>query len=150
MKWREPLELKWDYGINDYKADSAKFAYIPDKPGIYIFARRHGAKHSPIYVGYSATLRSRITQQLNNHRLMIAVQHAGNGKRLILTAQPITKPGQNAGKIAKAMEAFLIRKLHAEGCDLLNDKGTKRIVKTVKWSGSTAARDIVPLYVKLS
>jgi len=149
MQWRKPVQLTWNSAKNDYTADDKKLMEISDTPGIYIFAKKHGKSFTPIYVGYSAKLRNRIIKQLNNHKLMVAVGNAGNGSRWVLVAQPKRKPGQTTSTVAKRMESFLIRKFQADGWELLNEKGVRRSVKTVRWIDSTEFRALVPLQTQI-
>ena len=54
-------------------------AAIPDRPGVYIFGRRHGETVSPLYIGKAENLARRIEQQLNNVRLMKGIENAPTG-----------------------------------------------------------------------
>lgn len=79
--WHAPIPLR---GYARELIDSFDFVTLPDEPGVYIFARRFGPKIIAIYVGKAEVLRGRIRQQLNNNRLMRALDEAPYGERVLI------------------------------------------------------------------
>ncbi len=100
-------------------------ATIPQVPGIYIFLRVHGKSAEALYVGKATNLHSRIPQQLNNHKLMVAVQNAKNGTRKLFIAELKPKPGQQLDRALRLCERTFIRLYLAQGHSLVNIQGTK-------------------------
>jgi hypothetical protein len=126
------LELVWNKPIRLTKATkkdgliyNIDLELIPDKSGIYIFARQFGKSFEGLYIGRSANMRSRAKGHLNNLRLMKHLELAPIGKRVLITGIPITKPGQKIDNVLKVLEKALIRYLIAEGHDLVNLSGIK-------------------------
>lgn len=116
LDWHHSLKLgKFPYFV-DLKA-------IPPTPGVYIFLRVYGESAEALYVGKASNLQSRIKQQLNNLKLMTAVQQASNGERRLVFAEFMPKPGQQIGKTLPICEKALIRYYLAQGHGLVNIQG---------------------------
>jgi hypothetical protein len=117
---------------------------LPDTPGVYVFARAHGAKVFPLYIGKALNLRRRVEQQLNNVKLMLSLQKAQTGRRVLLVGELVPKGGQVVGKVLRIAETALIRAALAEGHDILNVQGTNYLVHTVECKGNRNARLWLP------
>jgi hypothetical protein len=144
IKWDKPIRLK----------DGAKFNqiyYCPGlervsaKAGVYIFARTFGKLVVPLYIGQAKGLRSRITQQLNNARLMVGFQRADIGRRILLVARLKLHRGQQKKKVLDIVESSLIKHALAQGHDLLNKQGVKTKVHTIKSKGNHSSKQVAPL-----
>ena len=67
--WQRPLSLVDE--TNEYRACTPEGkSPITDYPGVYVFARKRGDKIIPLYVGMAINLAVRLSQQLNNVKLM--------------------------------------------------------------------------------
>src|SRR5688572_28890697 len=89
-------------------------------------ARKWGTGgHEALYVGMANNLRGRIKGQLNNLKLMLHVRHAQGGRRVILTGEIKTRPGQQTRTCLPIIERALIRYFLSEGHNLVNKSGTK-------------------------
>jgi hypothetical protein len=144
LRWHEPLYLEQE-GALIYHIDEDDWDYIPDKPGVYIFARMHGQAIAPLYIGKATSLSERICQQLNNNvRLMRGLQDAPSGYRVLLLGELLPRPGQRIASILGLAEASLIRSALVEGFELLNIQGTRTPVHTLTSSGNREARDWLP------
>ncbi len=71
-QWSQPIILV-DGARHNLIDFAEELRNIPDKPGVYVFARRHGQKVSPIYIGQAEKLRTRIEQQFNSVPLMVGM-----------------------------------------------------------------------------
>ena len=128
--WHTPLPLRNGHRENlIYTVDEEK---IPNIPGIYVFARKHGKSMEPLYVGRANDLQARIIQQLNNARLMKGIENASAGHRKLLLAECITKPGQQLDKALKIAESAFIKHYLAEGHELLNIQGKQRRIHKIE------------------
>lgn len=119
------LNLKWYRSVKlgnfPYNIGSVN---IPTKPGVYIFLRVHGSSAEALYVGKANNLSTRISQQLNNLKLMTGIQKAQNGERRLVFAEFISKPGQQVQNALPLCEKALIRYYLAQGHGLVNIQGT--------------------------
>ncbi|MBZ5555603.1 MAG: GIY-YIG nuclease family protein [Acidobacteriia bacterium] len=132
--WHKPIRLR--SGVKDnliYACD--ELDRIPEKPGIYVFARKFGQSQIPLYVGQAANLRKRIDQQLNNAKLMMAMKNAAKGRRLLLIAELSLQPGQQEKKVLDIVERTCIKSALSYGYELLNKQGIKSLVHTVSSKG---------------
>ena len=78
-----PRESNQEFVIHE--ADAKR---IPDAPGVYVFARKHGEKYEPIYIGQADSLRARLAQHLkSNVALMKALRSAKTGAKVVLIAE---------------------------------------------------------------
>jgi hypothetical protein len=117
LNWHRSVKLgKFPYGTGA--------AVIPATAGIYVFLRVHGESAEALYVGKATNLKSRIKQQLNNLKLMTAIQKATNGERRLVFAEFTPKPGQKVDKAIPICEKTLIRYYLAQGHGLVNIQGT--------------------------
>lgn len=123
VEWGRPLVLR-DGSLQNlmYVVDLDR---IPDSAGVYVFGRRWGKDIEALYVGKANNIRSRVKGQFNNLRLMQHLKKAKIGKRVLLFAKAITKPGQNVDKVVSLLERTLIRHFLAEGHDLVNKLGVR-------------------------
>jgi len=123
LKWHSPLALT--DASNSNGIYSADLKDIPQRAGIYIFYREHGASRKALYIGKATNLKSRIKSQLNNVRLMKGIENSSSGSRRIIFAEFFAKPGQQEKKCILVIERALIRHYLALGDIILNIQGTK-------------------------
>jgi hypothetical protein len=122
VEWQPPVEL--------FGGDDRKFIYncdlsrVEDVSGVYVFARRHGRNCEALYVGKALDLRQRVKTQLQNVRLMLHVQGAPNGRRLLIVGHFIARQGQQPKVCLPLIERALIRYYLSEAHDLANKQGT--------------------------
>jgi len=99
---------------------------LPDDPGIYMFARRFGKTLIPIHIGQaSKSIRTRLTQQFNNRRLMKALENEKSGARILLVGRIWTLRNQQLKKALKVAERAHIEHSLTAGFPLVNIQGTK-------------------------
>jgi hypothetical protein len=143
MNWIASVELLTQ--DRSYAIDEDELRHVPEKGHVvYVFCRHRGDQFIPQYVGRSNRPRKRLKEHLSSERMSQAIAESGNGKRVVLIASVKPRPGQKAEQVARAVEGLLIRKFHAEGWDLLNNKGTKRPRKDIRWRGSNQYLKLVP------
>jgi hypothetical protein len=146
LRWLEPLDLvdgKRDGLI--YNIEDDDWDYIPDAPGVYVFARAHGNSIAPLYIGRATSLSDRIWQHLNNNlRLMRGLEDAATGYRVLLLAPVIARPGQRIARVLQIVEGALIRSALIEGYEILNVQGARTPVHTISSSGNRTATDWLP------
>jgi hypothetical protein len=140
-RWLSPFSLRESktgiYAVVD--ADQ-----IPTNPGVYVFARTFGDSVSPLYIGKAINLRSRIDQQLNNLKLMRAIEQAQNGNRMLYIAEFQGKGGQNPELAITIIEAAFINAAMVEGFELINIKGTKPTTHSISSTGNREGRSWMP------
>jgi hypothetical protein len=124
IEWGNPLQIraaaKSENLIYSYQYDR-----LPTTGGVYVFGRRYGTNFEALYVGKATNIRTRVKGHLKNLPLMLHVQKAKNGKRIILFGEFISKPGQQQAKCIALLEKGLIRYFLSEGHDLVNKQGTR-------------------------
>lgn len=127
------MRLKVDWGVPMQLRDGRKenLVYtihldkLPTTGGIYVFGRRWGRQFEALYVGKANRIRGRIKVQINNLRLMQHLKNAKSGKRILLCAKVVTRPGQRLEKCLTLIERALIRHFLSDGHDLVNKQGTR-------------------------
>ncbi|HYC93357.1 MAG TPA: GIY-YIG nuclease family protein [Thermoanaerobaculia bacterium] len=115
-------------------------AELPDEPAVYLFARRFGLRMEVLYVGKATSLRRRIRQQLNNLKLMQAIDEAAIGPRMLFYGTFNCKPGQRVETILEIVERALIDHYTEAGDQLINKLGTKLPVDVIEFDGNLLAR----------
>lgn len=137
LEWHDPFEMRDTKNRLAYRIPD--FDEIPTSPGLYAFARNHGAVIEPLYIGRAYNLRTRIGQQLNNLRLMAGIREASSGYRLLLVGEYFPKQGQQLDRALAVMESAFIRSAAADGYDLLNVHGTRAKAHRICSRGSRDA-----------
>lgn len=105
--WQQPLSLR-DGSSEGLIYACEDPALIPNRPGIYVFARRHGDAVSPLYIGQAENLAKRIPQQLNNVKLMNGMKNAPTGERILLVGELALRSGQRVSRVLEVVENALI------------------------------------------
>jgi hypothetical protein len=108
---------------------------IPRTAGVYVFARQHGQNIEPIYVGKALDLQLRVSQQLNNLKLMKAVNDSKTGSRVLLIGEVLIKRGQNKEKVVKLLERSHIEAAQAAGHPIVNVQGARPKTHAVRIVG---------------
>jgi hypothetical protein len=145
LKWDKPIRLKKD-SRQDQIFVIRRMDRIPNKPGVYVFARAFGQSIAPLYVGQASKLRNRIKGHLQgNVRLMMGIKKAQAGQRILLVASLKLHPGQREEKVLEIVEKALIKYALAAGYELLNKQGVKTRVHVIKSKGNTSSKQIAPL-----
>lgn len=145
LSWEKPLRLR-DGGKLHYIYYCPTLSRVPNKAGVYVFARTFGSHVAPLYVGQALKLRKRIEQQFkNNVRLMQGLHQADIGRRILLVGRLKLHPGQQKKKVLDIVEASLIKRALAQGYDLLNQQGTKTKVHEIRSKGNHSSKHIAPL-----
>lgn len=150
IKWHPPLLLRKARPDENlfYACDDLEL--IPSKPGIYVFARRHGQSVSPLYIGQSLDLHKRIRQHLEgNVGLLKGILRAEAGQRLLLIGEAQFHPGQKAAKVIKLLERVYIEHALTAGYDLLNEMGTKTPSHNVQSQGKKEFHAPFPRHMNL-
>lgn len=130
------IQLYWHKPLNLYDGSDSNLIYdinldaVPTSAGIYLFAREYGQSVSILYVGKGTNLRSRLKSQLNNVRLMRAIQNAPKGYRILTFAELATR-SQQLDKALRIVESSFIRHYVVEGHELLNVQGTIIKIHTI-------------------
>jgi hypothetical protein len=142
--WQQPLRLvdgskqSLIYAVSDPSA-------VPDRPGIYVFGRRHGETVSPLYIGKAEKLARRVEQQLNNVRLMKGIENAPTGERILLIGELSLRPGQRIPRVLEVVETALIEYALTNEHEILNKQGTRTPFHTLTFEGNRASRQVAPL-----
>ena len=136
VTWHAPIPLR---GYARELIDSFDLGVLPEEAGVYIFARRFGAKITAIYVGRAEVLRVRIRQQLNNNLLMRALDEAPNGERVLICGTFSGKRGARISKWLKTVEEALITHFTEEKHELINKRGTLLAFDEIEFEGSRIA-----------
>ena len=142
VRWESPFDLFRSKSDLIYEVED--FESLPDGPGVYVFARVHGESVCPLYVGKALSLRKRIDQQLNNLRLMRAIERSPKGSRRLYAGEFIGKGGQSVAKAISVVESALISTAMVEGFELINVQGTKTLAHSITSTGNREARSWLP------
>jgi hypothetical protein len=113
---------------------------LPNEAAIYLFARRFGLRMEVLYVGKATSLRKRIKQQLNNLKLMQAIDDAAIGPRMLIYGTLNCRPGQRVEAVLEIVERALIAHYTEKGDQLINKLGTKIPVDVIEFDGNLLAR----------
>jgi hypothetical protein len=108
LDWGRPMPLR-DATRDEnliYVFDHSK---LPEGAGVYVFGRQYGKNFEALYVGKASVIRWRVRGQLKNLPLMMHLQKAKNGERVILVGRFISKPEQKEEKCLALLERALIR-----------------------------------------
>jgi len=146
--WQQPIPLKdgasrgFIYVVSDPKA-------IPERPGVYTFARRFGDTVSPLYIGQARNLKLRIDQQLNNVKLMMGIQNAQAGERIVLVGELSLQPGQQVPRVLDVVENALIELALVNEYELLNKQGTHTPFHSISFEGNTSSHHIAPARMRV-
>jgi|SRR5579872_358423 len=125
------LGLDWTRAIPLKDASKENLIYsiplekLPSAAGIYVFGRRYGQRFEALYVGKANKIRGRVKGQCNNLRLMQHLKNAKSGRRIVLAARFIARPGQQKASSLALIERALIRYFLSEGHDLVNKQGVR-------------------------
>jgi hypothetical protein len=93
-----------------------------------------------LYVGKATSLRRRIKQQLNNLKLMQAIDDAAIGPRMPIFGTFNCRPGQRIETVLEIVERALIDHYTDAGDQLINKMGTKLPVDCIEFDGNLLAR----------
>jgi len=147
--WSKPMPLIDDSKNNMIYA-VRNITVVPERPGAYLFARRHGSIIAPLYVGETANLRSRLLQHLNDVRIMKGLEAAPSGERLFLFCEPRFKKGQRQNKVLELLQKTLISHAMSEGWELLNIQLTRIKFHTISFKGNRVSERLAPrrMYVQ--
>ena len=82
LEWMTPIAL-CDGSTENliYTCDRVE---LPESPGIYVFARKHGESFEALYVGKAGSVQERVRTQFKNLPLMRHVEKAKTGERVLL------------------------------------------------------------------
>lgn len=139
IRWQAPYDLVDGSGIG-LIYDVSDFDYLPAGPGVYVFARKHGRRVTPMYIGRALRIRRRVDKQLNNLRLMNAVWNAPRGRRKLYVGEMRLKPGQQLDRVLAIAESALIQAASIDGHRLLNVQGTALPAHLISSSGNREAQ----------
>lgn len=140
--WSQPIDLKkCKPGGLIYELD---LDVLPTEPGVYVFCRTHSEKVSPIYIGETLNLRSRIKSHLDSLPLMRAIENAATGKRFLIYCTVKAGSAAKAKKHVKVIEKALIIHAQGEGHILFNKKGTKLPTDEISFTGNRTSEAIAP------
>jgi hypothetical protein len=143
LEWLPPITLL--DGAKENLIYTCDYESIPDRPGIYIFGRRHGAAFEALYVGKaSSSLQSRAKQQFNNVRLMQHIRNAKTGERILMLGRFVAQQGQQPDNCLPIIEQAFIRHYLERDDDLVNVHGTKLKTHEIVSEGA-GVRHAVPM-----
>jgi hypothetical protein len=113
------------------------FSLCPDKPGVYVFARKFGKTLLiPIYIGKATNIRKRLKTQFNNHKLMQALASEKSGERVLLFGTIDSKSSSAIAKKLSLAERTHVAHALTAGYPLVNVQLTKGKVDIVRTSGT--------------
>src|SRR4051794_25283010 len=107
IDWGSPLPVIYQPTENELY--SITLEEIPEATGIYLFLREWGGNHHVLYVGKANNLRKRVSQQLNNMRLMRGIEKAATGARLLAVGTYHPNRGAKIKIMLPMLERAIIR-----------------------------------------
>jgi len=141
--WAQPVALTLSRS-NVAIYDCGGIESVPEDSGVYVFARAHGDLFSPIYIGRSTNLRSRLEQHLDTVSLMRQIQARPAGRRIFLYCEPFLHPGQQLARVLNTLETALISHALSEGHELLNVQGARRSSHKISFTGNRTSEAFAP------
>jgi hypothetical protein len=124
LEWGRPLQLR-DAGREENLIYTLDHSKLTESAGVYVFGRRYGRNFEALYVGKANAIRWRVRGQLKNLPLMLHLQKAKSGKRIVFPGRFVAKLGQQEKKCLTLLERALIRYFLSEGHDLVNKQGAR-------------------------
>lgn len=125
LEWSKPIVLR-DAGRDENLIYTIDDARVTDAAGVYVFGRRFSGTFEALYVGQAKNIRGRVKSHIkNNLSLMLHLQKAKNGKRILLFGRFVAKPGQQEEKCLRLLERAMLRHFLSEGHDLVNKQGAR-------------------------
>ena len=143
ITWRTPIKLESapQESNQDFIIHESDAKRVPDAPGVYVFARKHGKKYEPIYIGQADNLKLRLAQHLKTNLALIkALRFAKAGAKVVLVAEIATKQGQQIDRVLNIVEPALIADAVAAGYTLLNKQLTSATFHKITSKGPPEAR----------
>ena len=134
-KWANPIELL-DGSERNLIYRISDLGRVPETAGVYVFARKHGNKVVPLYIGETLNLRQRLEQHFNDVPIMKGIENAPSGERLYLFAQVQKKRGQNIERVLGVLQRALIEHALSVGHNLLNIQLTKGKLHKIEFQGN--------------
>ena len=149
IEWQEPVRLTKSKQIIIDETDLPEM--IEGRAGVYFFARKHGRRHLPFYVGETIDLRARLKNHLESRKLADVLRGMNSGDKEIKQGDRyfhygyvITKQAQIAKKCIQIVQRHLVRQAIAQGLPLLNVKLTKYKTDALVFGGKKSWRAIYP------
>jgi len=125
IDWSRPVLLR-KAAKNENLIYQIDLLRVAQQSGVYIFGRRFGSGFEALYVGKAENIRGRVKGHLKfNLQLMMHLQNAKNGRRILLVGTLLTGKGQRLAKCMTVAERALIRHFLSEGHDIANVSGTR-------------------------
>lgn len=140
--WSQPIALK--KGPLGGLIYVLKLEDLPEEPGVYVFARKHGESVAPLYIGETLSIRRRVKSHLNSLALMRAIESAPNGGRFFIYCTVKAVSREKAKKHVKVLEKALLMHAQSEGHALFNKKGTKLPTDVIAFTGNRTSEAIAP------
>ncbi len=140
IKWHHPLSLV-DGSNEDLILNIEDIYNVYDGPGVYMFCRKYGLSIQPLYIGKSSNVQNRIRNHLNSVKMMKGIQNARKGEKVLIVGEFVAKTNQQPDRAISIVEASLIEHALLEGCELLNEAGTKRPTHQINFNGFKAAKN---------
>ncbi len=139
--WANPIELL-DGSKENLIYRIGNLGRVPKTAGVYVFARKHGNKVIPLYIGETLDLRQRLEQHFKDVPIMKGIENALLGKRLYLFAQVQKKRGQNINRVLNVLQRALIEHALSVGHDLLNIQLTKAKLHKIEFQGNRTSEKL--------
>ena len=115
---------------------------VPESAGVYVFARRHGRKIVPLYIGETTNLRKRLEQHFNDVKIMKGIENAPRGQRVFLYAQAKTKQAQKIERVLDILQRALVEHALSGGHNLLNVQLTETKVHMMDFEGNRTSEKL--------
>lgn len=144
------IEATWSIPLDLAKSAQKHMIYdldleqIPTSAGVYVFGRKHGGKVTPIYIGESLNLRSRISGHLKSLPLMRAIETAPSGARFLIFCTVKAGTAAKSKKHVRVIEKALILHAQGEGHTLVNKKGTLLPTDEIRFKGNRTSEALAP------
>jgi hypothetical protein len=144
LKWSKAVPLKTSKHLI-YDVDLQR---LPAVAGLYVFARQRKDRtrnFEALYIGQAKNVRQRVRGQLKNLPLMLHLQRAKQGQKMVIAGTFAGRSGQQAGKSISIAEKALIRHFLSEAHDLVNKQGTRLLRHEITSDGNFPRRFIPKL-----
>jgi hypothetical protein len=138
LEWLQPLRLGKlsDRHLDRAQSDLGSLSDAYRMPGVYVLGRQWGDTFTPVYIGQSQNMASRVKSHIDKISMIRALRKAGTGEKFVLFGRFRAKRGQVEKTCLEIAEKALIRFALGEGHELWNKSGTKMKAHTVTSSGN--------------
>ena len=148
IEWQKPILL---FRNKKRAYFDEQIAEVENSAGVYYFARKHGSKVDPFYIGETLTLRTRLRNHLKSVNIMDALRGIANPDTVRIAQGSryfhygfLLGNAQDKKKRLRLVQRYLIDEALSMRLLLLNKQGTVIRTHTLLFDGRQDGRGVYP------